>query len=931
MNNHLKIHVAAYLLLLSVSLSAQSVSQVQVGGKVVEHGLPDNPVGFATVTLLPANVHAVTNAKGEFSFSGVDAGKVTIRIQFIGMETIDTTVYAEAGQASLFVFRMKNADFRLDEVTVVATQSKAGQSTASNISRQAIDHMQASTLSDLMQLLPGVIISNPNMNSSNTVNIRGAGASNSLGTAIIVDGVQLSNNANLQTFAATMNGGTGSLNGDAAAGVDTRTIALDNIESVEVIRGIPSAEYGDLTSGAVIVKSRAGKDPLKVKFKTNPDLYQGSVSKGFLLSDEWGSLNVSGDYLYTIKEPTEAYAFYQRLAVKALWTATFKDRLYATTSLDLTGGKDTRTSNPDDNAIDLKEKAQELGVAFSNNGRLNVDKGWLKTLEWVLAGKYNDKFSWTHEMLYNATGLYSTAMTDGSVVSNQPGQRVYDNTGKEVTNLIISNIEGGNFSPAWATILPNEYYTDWSVYGKEINVNAKLKANFNRRWGDINNRIIAGADFKTDGNVGRGKVYDERNPPLRAFNNRAYRNRPYADIPFIYQLGIFAEDYYRHAFGARYLNIAAGARFDYINQKSVLAPRINASLDLLPEALAIRGGYGVTAKAPTLLYLYPENAYFDYRLTPAVNPEELLLCKTRVFSAENPNLEIATNRKAEIGLDVQPKKKHRLSVTAYDELRKNDYSFSNTLNTFRLVEYTQYSIDRQVAGAPPILKLDNTANVFAIYSEPNNNSYSHNRGVEFELDLGRFDAIRTSLYVNGAWERRSSKNQEYSFSATANPNKLERNIGIYEKGRLSSESEMWLTTVRITHNIPPIGFVITLTSQIRWMSNTWTTYGSDMFEKYISYRDGKVYDFDPAMRDDPEFSYLFPGINNKRDLVEKSIPTIFFNINLSKELGDYFTASFFANNVFNSHPVYESTVTPGSFRELGANIFFGFDLKISIK
>ncbi|MDR0688458.1 MAG: TonB-dependent receptor [Prevotellaceae bacterium] len=923
MSRYIKIQLVACFSLLCLALNAQSrAGYAQIEGKVLEHGRQGNPVGFATVTLLPANVHTMTNAAGEFSFPQADAGKITIRIQFIGMETIDTGVYAAAGQANLFVFTMKAADFRLEEVTVVATRSKAGQSTASNISRQAIDHIQATTLSDLMQLLPGVAISDPNMASANTVNVRGTGASNSLGTAIIVDGVQLSNNANLQTFAATMNGGTGLLNGDAAAGVDTRTIALDNIESVEVIRGIPSAEYGDLTSGAVIVKSRAGRDPLKVKLKTNPDLYQGSVSKGVSLGDKWGNLNLSGDYLYTVKKPTEAYAFYQRFAAKALWTTSLKRDLVSTTSFDVTFGKDTRKSNPDDNAIDLQEKAQELGLAVGNTTRLNIDKGWLKSLEWTLAGKYNDKYSWTHEMLYNATGLYSTAMTDGSVVSNRPGQKLYDDAGNEITRLA---------GAAWATILPNEYYTEWSVYGKEINANAKLKVNFNKRWGDVNNRIIAGMDFKADGNVGKGKVYDEKNPPLRAFNNRAYRNRPYADIPFIYQLGAFAEDYYRHAFGERYLNIAAGARFDYINQKSVLAPRLNASFDLLPETLTLRGGYGVTAKAPTLLYLYPENAYFDYRLTPTINPEEALLCETRIFSAENPKLEIAANRKAEAGLDVTLKRKYRLSITAYDELRENDYSFSNTLNTFRLVEYRQYAVDRQAADALPVLKLSNTANVFAIYSEPGNNNYSHNRGVEFELDLGRFDAIRTSFYVNGAWERRTSKSRDYSFSTLSRENELERNIGIYEKGRLSSESERGLTTVRITHNIPAIGFVVTLTSQILWLSNTWTVYGSDMFEKYISYRDGKVYDFDPALKDDPEFSYLFPGVNNMRDLVEKSIPTLFFNINLSKELGDYFTASFFANNVFNSRPVYESTVTPGTFRELGANIFFGFDLRVSIK
>jgi outer membrane receptor protein involved in Fe transport len=925
MNHYLKIQAIIYLLFVCFSSNAQNKgNNTRIEGKIVEYGTPDTPMEYATVTLLPANIHTLSDSKGEFSFHKVDAGKVTIKIQFIGMESIDTTVYVTPGASNRFLFRMKNADLRLEEVTVVATQSKAGSSTASHISRQAIDHIQASTLSDLMQLLPGGVISNPNLNSANTVSIRGAGSNNSLGTAIIVDGAQISNNANLQAFAATMNGSTGSLNGDAAAGVDTRTISLDNIESIEVIRGIPSAEYGDLTSGAIIIQSRAGKDPLKIKFKTNPDLYQGSISKGLLLNDQLGSLNLSGDYLYTVKEPTEAYAFYQRFVTKALWTASLKEALHTTTSFDLTFGKDTRNSNPNDKAIDLREGAQEIGIAFSNNSHINIHKGgWLKSIEWVLAGRYSDKHSWTHEMLSNATGLYSTAMTDGSIVSNHPGQQVYDPTGNEITRLTGAE-------NAWTTILPNEYYSDWNVYGKEINVNAKLKANFNKRWGNINNRIIAGVDFKTDGNIGKGKVYDERNPPLRAFENRAYRNRAYSDIPFIYQLGLFAENRYLHAFEERYLNISAGVRFDYINQKNVMAPRINASFDVLPETLTLRGGYGVTAKMPTLIYLYPENAYFDYRLTPTVNPEELLLCETRIFSAENPKLAIAVNQKSEIGLDVSILKKYRLSLTAYDELRENDYSFSTTLNTIRLIAYRQYSIDNE-ATASRILKLDNTFNVFAIYSEPGNSNYTHNRGVEFELDLGRFNAIKTSFYLNGAWERQTYRNQNYSFSVTSKTGETERNIGVYEKGRLRSESERLLTTMRITHNIPAIGFVVTLTAQSQWRNNTWTVYGNDLFEKYISYHDGKVYDFDPAKKDDPEFSYLFPGINNNRDLVEKNIPTLFFNLNLSKEIGDYFTASFFANNLFNRRPIYESTVTPGTFRELGSSIFFGFELKVSIQ
>ena len=50
-----------------------------------------------------------------------------------------------------------------------------------------MDHLQTSSLSDVMQLLPGVEITNPKL-SSNYITIRN---SSSLGTSIIVDGLPL--------------------------------------------------------------------------------------------------------------------------------------------------------------------------------------------------------------------------------------------------------------------------------------------------------------------------------------------------------------------------------------------------------------------------------------------------------------------------------------------------------------------------------------------------------------------------------------------------------------------------------------------------------------------------------------------------------------------------------------------------------------------
>ena len=109
-----------------------------------------------------------------------------------------------------------------------------------------------------------------------------------MGTAIIRDGAPISNNANLSAMSPTVLSGTetpASLAGGAspAGGTDVRSISTENIESIQIVRGIPSVEYGDLTSGAVIINTKAGREPLRVKAKANPNIYQVSMGTGFEL------------------------------------------------------------------------------------------------------------------------------------------------------------------------------------------------------------------------------------------------------------------------------------------------------------------------------------------------------------------------------------------------------------------------------------------------------------------------------------------------------------------------------------------------------------------------------------------------------------------------------------------------------------------------
>jgi hypothetical protein len=168
---------------------------------VTEKDSPSTPVQFASVQVLPQGAVTITNAQ-ESSLSKVKAGKVNIRLQFLGMESLDTTLVLSAGKAEEITFRRK-PPHSAGEVSVVAQESQAGQATASKISRQAMDHLQATSVSDLLQLMREARLQIQFKYSSDFYHPEPCGeasAMNALGTTVYVDGSPLSNNSNLQTF-----------------------------------------------------------------------------------------------------------------------------------------------------------------------------------------------------------------------------------------------------------------------------------------------------------------------------------------------------------------------------------------------------------------------------------------------------------------------------------------------------------------------------------------------------------------------------------------------------------------------------------------------------------------------------------------------------------------------------------------------------------
>lgn len=925
------------LFIFSSSLAQESETKYEVKGIVYgEIGEKDKEtLEFAAVSIPEYMNGTSTDENGNFTLGYVPAGKVRLSVRYVGRVDLDTLIDVNRDLSLTLV--MKEENFRLTEVVVTAVNSQAGKSTASTISRNAIDHLQATSLGDLMALLPGGLTSNQNLTNAKQINIRNAATStsaanmNAFGVSIIQNGAPISNNANLQFMnPSTTNGEIGTHAGGTppTGGVDVRLLSTDNIESIEVIRGIPSVQYGDLTSGAIIINSKAGRSPINVKVKANPNVYEVSAGSGFSLGEKKGYLNINGDYAHNTNDITQSYRTYQRSNIKLLYSNLFFNRLTNNTSLDFTYGADRRKLNPDDMVTMTQSKGDNLGVRLTTNGVYRINKSWITNLRYTGSASYTARKSFTSEQEVSATSSQSMTTTDGAILSNIPGLDVFDKDGNKITN-----IPKGEES-LYAVALPATYIGRSEIDGKEINAFAKLTANLYKRLGNTNHSIMLGVDFKTDGNVGDGKKFDPTTPPKRTSGNTSFRPRSYKDIPFVHQLGLFAEEDFSFKFADRTLNITGGIRYDRISVvKDVFSPRANASLEIIPNKLFIRGGYGITAKAPSALFLNPEKAYFEYiNLNETGNEqipenERLYITTTHVFDTQNRDLKIAKNKKAEIGFDLKIKQA-TLSVRAFEERLQDGYSMNYTLNTIKPLTYNEYT--RTEEG----LVLSQSNPVLAKYYTPTNSLQSKTKGIDFDLNLGRFDAIRTAFSVNGMWIRTQSYSSNYTFydGRSGSSGASRTHVGVYEQGMSKRNAQEFNTSVRVTHNIPEIGFVITLTGQAIWQDWDWYEYGNNKTPiKFISKYDGLVYD-DFSMLTDQEYDQIVrtQGQEDVLTIKEKNPPAITFNINVTKEIGQNMRASFFANNMFRNYPKVESKRVPGSYLRRTQRIFFGLELSLTL-
>ena len=523
---------------------------------------------MATVELLPTGAATTTDLKGEAVLTNVPKGRYTLRLRYVGMETQETAVNVERDMT--LTMRMTPTSLALKEVTVTAQQKESGASTASVVGRQAIDHLQATSLADVMQLIPGQVMGNHDLTQQTNLQLRTLVNNNTaaFGSSVIVDGMPMSNNGQMTQ---------GQFSATAFTGTDLRQVSADDIDNVEIIRGIPSAEYGDLTSGLVVVHSRVGITPFQVKAKINPGLQNYSVGKGFSLGSA-GVFNISGDYAKAWGDPRQKTRSYDRYTLNVGWGIDLSKKWHTDTKLRFMHAKDWTGNDPDavDDGTYSENKTTTVGL--THNGRVRLDMPLARSLKYTVGLNFTKADTKNTSYVANSTGLLP----------------------------ILTARETGYYDVPWMT---TSYLATGITESRPGNIFAKLTDDFFLRKGKTVQSFKLGAEYHYDWNNGRGYYNGDEAQPYRP--NSSGRPRPFDDVPGLHQLSAFAEDQFTWNMNkVNRLRVGVGLRLTALQPfgdvaTTALSPRVNMAFTAT-KWLDIRLGIGMNSKSPGLQYLYPD-------------------------------------------------------------------------------------------------------------------------------------------------------------------------------------------------------------------------------------------------------------------------------------------------------------------------------------
>lgn len=829
-----RLSAACQLLLPLLLLGAARVAQAQPAARrLIEGTVKDARTGEAVcgaaLTTGDARRWAISDAEGRFRLAGIDEPEVDLHVSCLGYVTQTLHLRTETPRSTVDI-ALRESNLAIDEVVVTAQRRSAESGSAYAIDRQTLEHAQMLNINHIATLLPGgKTVGDQNLASGSRRIALHAGRGGELGnasfgTAVEVDGLRIENNASMAE----------------TRGADLRNLGVSNIEAVEVVTGIPSVEYGDLSNGIVKIRTRRGKTPWIVEMTLEPRTKQFALSKGFVLgraeSHPAGILNLNLERTRSITDLASPYTAYDRNNLNLSYTRTFYDRRDHPLQLTVSaagnlGGYDSK-ADPDEFSRNFT-RVRDRAVRSSVQLVWLLDRPWITNLSLQGSASYGDKRSETNENR-------SSASTQPAIHTTQAGYHIARSYDEDPAAGIILGPTG-------------YWYTRSSVDSRPLSLSFKAKADWTRHRGRVRSKAMAGMELSASGNRGHGLHYaDLRYAPT-------WREYRYDRLPMMNNLALFAEEQFTLSVGRRAsLHVTAGLRGDatWIRRSDygtvmTLSPRVNVRYVVWEgrraavSSLVLYGGWGKSVKQPSFKVLYPAPSYSDrLAFAPGSTADGTAFYAyytqptTPVW---NRDLRWQYTLQHEIGIEATILGT-RLSVSFFHNRTRNPY-MSRTIYTpftYRLTTQAEleagctipsanriYTIDRRSGvvtvsdrtGALPDQQMGyRERNTFVAQTQYTNGSPVVRTGIDFVADFAPIRPLRTRIRIDGNYYRYKGLNLTETASTLSSSSSMADGrpypyvgyyVGSTSVSNGSLERQLNLNVTLVTH-LPRLRMILSL-------------------------------------------------------------------------------------------------------------------------
>lgn len=918
MQKLISMHCRKLLLFCSILASLYYTAQ-QLNGVIIESGT-GTAVPNVKVQIENSEIWTLSDSDGTFSID-YKAGE-TLLLSRYGL--IDKRISFPEFPSQKIAVSVLPSSIRIDEVTLSAKNRNYSEI---EIKEEALKNIQAFSLSDVLQQLPGQKLANLTLNEFKPIvfrsviptSVTGDGFGNkSFGTAVVVDGIPLSNNENMQQYMGNFGSqnssfpgalfspntlGFGVSNGfngyfsNTNYGADLREIPVESIEKVEIVQGVASARYGDMNSGLINITQKKGASPYRAYVAVQEGTQEFNLNKGFKISDRAGFLNVNLNYLKSNTDPRTKFNVFNRYNGSLLWSYFSKNRRFSN-SVSASYSEnfdDANFEEEDTNERITNNKTRRFSIA--NSMKYRFENGFFDNVDFKI--NYTSGYQLSHDSRLVNSG--------GNVIGTSTGEGVYTGVYSPVSYREVKEVEGK----------PISFFSGLD-FSKKFTVD---------NW--INNFAV-GTSFRLSDNKGRGRLGSPESLAVAISNSSAGSGgtafRPYnfgENVRAESQFSVYAEDNIFRKFANSILNVSAGVRADYQNETLVVAPRINSYY--IYKNLKFRAGFGISSKAPGMNMIYTGPRYYDVVLADLRLPGfyNIGVVQTYVDVANNPHLKPSRSSRSEVGADYKFTFGN-VSLTGYYNRLSDGFTSQNFANKRQLAKL-QFNNNGAQAPTYTILSY---SDYFYTQSRIVNTLESTDKGLELMSSFNKLPVKNVSLDVQGSYvvTSNNSHNDRLVLTKDLAANEI---YGLY-KSYETTYRQLSLGGA-VNYHLAKAGLIISLRSQ-HYIFDDYRFNNPNLPYGYLNRNLETVLMTQEEINNPQIFAHIKSGDRNE---VEENQHKVFHNLNLriTKDFLNGFRFSFYANNfldlkqtetAFSQGSYYDAVRTDLQTLSFGAKIEYEF-------